>query len=127
MAWTVEPADPVFAYRGYEIALQLYTDDMGDNLVMLFREASDPNAVWQGMGYQDGQTWGPSSFAEEVIAMGGFQTWLVRFLILVNAKFAKWVQDNFGVAPASDPKTFAEFQLWVRDHLMLTGDNITTK
>lgn len=122
MAWTLNPADPVFTYREYEIALHLFQDDMGDNIVMCYRAIGA--STWQSMGAADGQVWGPSDYSSEV-KMKGFQIWLKLVLALMNSRFAAWVQANFGTAPAGDPATFAEFQLWARDRLKLVGDEIT--
>lgn len=124
MSWTLNPSDPVFAYRGYEVALHIFSDDMGDNVIMCFRAVGTRD--WLSMGPADGQAWGPSDFSAEV-KMGGFNAWLAKLLALINARFAAWIEDNFGQAPAGDPATFEEFKLWARDRLTLAGTEIIAK
>lgn len=123
MAWQTSPSDPVFSVRGYQVALHIFADDMGDQIVMMSR--LDASMPWVSVGGSDGTVW-MGDYAREVKTMG-FTAWLAKVLALVNARLAAWIQANFGTAPTSDPLTFADFQLWARDNLVLTGETVARK
>lgn len=130
MAWNPQPTDPIHAWKSYQICILLQADNgVGmPEVTLLYRPLGDPSPTinpWNSMGNSDGTVWAAQNWEADVAAKGGFKAWWANLLVLINARIQTWATALNPPAPVGDPKTFAEFQAWIRPITWLDSDTTT--